>query len=370
MKRILVTGGAGFIGQRTCRALLSKGYEVRVLDRLTAPVHANGSWPSTLEATERIVGDVRSRDDWRRALGGVSEVIHLAAYQDYLPDFSTFMSTNATGTALLFEVIVSERLPIERVVIASSQAVYGEGRYRCAEHGDRFPDARSLEQLRRRQWEIECRDCRRPLAWMPTAESHVNPQNAYGISKLTQELIGVHLGRRYGIPTVALRYSITQGAGQSMFNAYSGICRIFASCVLSRRPLPVYEDGGQRRDYVYVDDVVAANLLALEDARTDYDVFNVGGQEAITVIEYARLVGAVAGQETQLELAGRFRVGDTRHIVSDSSKLAALGWHRTTGLEQIIAEYLTWLAHQDLPERLAEQAVERMLELGVVGTAG
>jgi dTDP-L-rhamnose 4-epimerase len=195
----------------------------------------------------------------------------------------------------------------------------------------------------------------------------VNPQNTYGISKLSQELLGIALGRRYGIPTVALRYSITQGAGQSFHNAYSGICRTFSICAIQRKPLPVYEDGQQQRDYVYVDDVVSANLLALRNARTDYQVFNVGGSEAMTVLDYARLVRKVARVDVPIHASGLFRVGDTRHIVSDSSKLMALGWRPTLAVSEIVEEYLRWAATQPLPTNVADAAQKRMRVLAVVG---
>jgi dTDP-L-rhamnose 4-epimerase len=366
-----VTGGAGFIGQRTARALAQRGYAVRILDSLAAPVHPHGEWPADLAAEfECLQGDVRARDDWLRALRGVQAVIHLAAYQDYLPEFSRFLTTNAAGTALLYELVVNEGLPLGRVVVASSQAVYGEGAYRCPEHGLQYPNARSLAQLQRAEWELQCRHCSAAMEAVSTPEAVVNPQNAYGISKLGQELVALHLGRRYGIPTVALRYSITQGAGQSFHNAYSGVCRIFTVSTLLRKPLPIYEDGQQRRDYVYVGDVVSANILALEDRRLDYETYNVGGRETLTVLEYARLVQSVAGVEVPFGMSNKFRVGDTRHIISDNSRLAALGWKQTHTVAQVVREYLEWAAPQSLPERVGERAEAQMHAVGAVRVAG
>ncbi len=369
MDRVLVTGGAGFVGQRTARALAERGYEVRILDRLLAPVHPKGEWPDGLHAFECVAGDVRSKDDWLRALQGVRVVVHLAAYQDYLPDFSNFLTTNAAGTALLYEVIVAKRLPVERVVVASSQSVYGEGAYRCDEHRLQYPNSRSITQLKGGRWDIRCPICSGPMSPVPTDEATVNPQNPYGISKLSQELTAIHLGRRYEIPTVALRYSITQGAGQSFHNAYSGICRIFALCALAGKPFPVYEDGGQLRDYVYVGDVVAANLMALEDDRMLYRAFNVGGSRSYSVLEYARLMAAVAAVDAPFERAGTYRLGDTRHIVSDSSKLEALGWRRQVSLAQTIEEYLKWARSQRVPDGVTELAQQRMRDLGALGVA-
>jgi dTDP-L-rhamnose 4-epimerase len=367
---VLVTGGAGFIGQRTALALSERGHDVRVLDRLAPPVHPAREWPAGFRARfECLDGDVESPADWSRALAGVNAVIHLAAYQDYLPDFSTFVRVNAAGTALLYELIVSQRLAIEKVVVASSQAVYGEGAYACAAHGRQHPDARPLDQLERADWEIRCPACAQSMTSLATDEAVVKPQNAYGISKLSQESLAISLGRRYQIPTTALRYSITQGAGQSFHNAYSGICRIFSTRVLQRKPLPIYEDGEQRRDYVYVGDVVQANLLALDEPRSDYQAFNVGGAQTLTVGEYAQLVMETAGVTLPLERSGRFRVGDTRHVVSDSSKLRALGWRPSTPVRAVVAEYLAWLQGEAVPERVTEAASLRMDAVGAVGIA-
>jgi dTDP-L-rhamnose 4-epimerase len=367
---VLVTGGAGFIGQRTAAALAVAGYEVRLMDSLAPPVHPNRVWPEGLRRNfDCLTADVRSRESWESALADVQAVVHLAAYQDYLPDFSNFLATNAAGTAMLYEVIVAESLPVERVVVASSQSVYGEGAHRCPEHGLQYPDSRSISQLQQGRWEIQCPVCSGDLSPDETGETTVNPQNPYGISKLSQELTAIHLGRRYGIPTVALRYSITQGAGQSFHNAYSGICRIFALCLLSRKPLPIYEDGGQLRDYVHVGDVVSANLMALRDERMLYRPFNVGGSQSLTVLEYARLMSEVAGVEAPLEMSNKYRLGDTRHIVSDSSRLESLGWKRVTELPQTIKEYLDWVRSQPIPEGVTERAQQRMRALGALAEA-
>jgi dTDP-L-rhamnose 4-epimerase len=367
---VLVTGGAGFIGRRTAQALLRAGHEVRILDALLPPVHPVKEWPASLRSTcDCVEGDVRSRHAWSRALEGMDAVVHLAAYQDYLPDFSTFLHTNATGTALMFEVMVADRLPIQRVVLASSQSVYGEGPYRCPEHGIQHPDARPAARLRAGQWDSPCPVCAGDMAPVPATEKVVNPQNPYGISKLGQEQVALSLGRRYEIPTVALRYSITQGAGQSFHNAYSGICRIFTLCALQGKPFPIYEDGRQRRDYVYVGDLVAANLMALADPRTTYQVFNVGGTLGLTVRDYAALVQEIAGVDLPIRAEGHYRVGDTRHIVSDSSKLSELGWAASTSLRTTIEEYLVWARAQRLPAGVTEAAHARMQALGAVRRA-
>lgn len=353
--RVLVTGGAGFIGSHTVDALLAGGHQVRVLDTLEPPVHT-GARPDYLDPEAELVhGSVTDREALRQALAGIDAVFHFAAYQDYLTDFSHFFLTNSAGTALLYEIIVNERLSIQRVVVASSQAVYGEGRHRCCTHGVQFPDDRAPKQLERGDWDVRCPDCAAPMEAAWTGEQVVRPHNSYGLSKRDQEEIAIKLGRRYGIPSVALRYSIVQGSRQSFRNAYSGALRSFAVRVLAGQPPVIYEDGGQLRDYVSIHDVVEANITALQDERADYQVFNVGGNRRVTVLDLAHQVIEAAGSNVQPELPGLYRVGDTRHIFSDVSKLQALGWAPRIPQPAMVREYLTWAADQpDVCDTFAE----------------
>jgi dTDP-L-rhamnose 4-epimerase len=368
---VLITGGAGFIGSHTALALLERGWRVRALDRLGAPVHERGVRPPWLPGdVELVVGDVRARGAFARALRGVDLVLHLAAYQDYLPDFSTFFSVNAAGTALLYELIVEGRLPVRKVVVASSQAVYGEGRYGCAEHGDVYPDHRPDSQLRTGAWEVRCPRCGQVAAPRATDESEVRPQNPYALSKHTQELVAFSLGRRYGIATTCLRYSIAQGRWQSPRNPYSGICRIFTLRARAGKPLVVYEDGRQRRDYVHVCDVAAANVLALEDARTDFQAYNVGGAKPVSVLEYADVVRRVVNPDVCVTAPGYYRFGDTRQVVSDSARLRALGWRTTGGVENVVRDYAEWVDQAGLVDESTDRGMERMLALGTLRLAG
>lgn len=367
METVLVTGGAGFIGSHTVDLLLRHGYRVRVLDSLTPPVHPDGRRPDYLPAdAELIVGDVRSKVDWAQALAGVDGVIHLAAYQDYLPDFSRFFHVNTVGTALLYEVIVESRLPIRKVVVASSQAAYGEGKYHCGVDGVVYPPLRPEAQLLRRQWEPVCPRCGGGVRYLPTDEAVVTPHNQYAMSKYTQEMIALNLGRRYGIPSVAMRYSITQGPRQSFTNAYSGILRIFTLRLLHDQPPIGYEDGRQVRDYVSVRDVAAANLLVYQRAEADYQVYNVGGDRQVTVGEYAALLARKLGKPIDLRLPGEYRFGDTRHIVSDVSRLRSLGWEPGTSLETIVDDYLGWVMEQPGIRDYSAEAERVMKAMGTV----
>ncbi len=364
--RILVTGGAGFIGSHTVDALLEKGHKLKILDNLQKPVHLKGKPSYIPEETEFIFGDVRDKKTLEYALDGVDAVYHFAAYQDYLPDFSTYFYVNSVSTALIYEIIVEKKLPVRKVIVASSQAVLGEGLYRCSKHGETIPDIRVEAQLSKGDWEHHCPQCSSVMQWLPTPEEKINPQNQYALSKHSQESICISLGRRYDIPSVAMRYSIVQGPRQSFYNAYSGANRIFCLNLLLDRAPTIYEDGKQVRDYVNIEDVVNANLLVLESDEADYQVFNVGGGRAYTVLEFYDIVRKVFGKNIEPKISGEYRYGDTRHIFSDISKLRALGWEPKHTPEKSVKDYKKYLEEQTNIEDILEYAEKRMIEMGVV----
>jgi dTDP-L-rhamnose 4-epimerase len=369
--KILVTGGAGFIGSHTCDRLLSLGHEVTVLDALTPPVHRDGHPPAFLSSeVDFYQGDTRNRDLLTNLLRRVDAVYHFAAYQDYLPEFSRFSDVNVVSTALLYEIIVGERLDLARIVVASSQSAMGEGLYWCPVDGEQTPGMRPESALAESQWDIPCPQCGGPLEMRTTPERVSNPQNAYGMSKLGEEMVAVNLGRRYGIPTVALRYSIVQGPRQSVYNAYSGACRIFCLNYLLGGPPILYEDGGAIRDYVNIEDVVDANVLVLSDDRAAGRVFNVGGGKAVTTREFADIVMRQYGSDMPGMVTGEYRFGDTRHILSDINALRALGWEPQRAPADSVAAYAEWLKGMDGLEGVLAEADARMRALGVVRKAG
>ena len=356
---VLVTGGAGFIGSHIVDALLYKGYDVRVLCNLQRPVHQDDK-PKYLDPrAEFVLGDVRDKEKFSKCLQDVDFVFHMAAYQDYLPDFSTYFHVNTVGTALLYEIIVEKKLPIKKVIVASSQAVMGEGKYSCATHGDFSPAIRSDEQLMKGDWEIRCPDCHFTTQYLWTDESVINPQNQYAISKYSQEMLAINLGKRYDIPTVCLRYSIVQGPRQSFYNAYSGAMRIFSLALhQGKRPI-IYEDGEQVRDFVNIYDVIDANMLLMEKEKTDYQVYNVGGGMAITVNEFYKEVDSIYQTGIEPIYEGYYRYGDTRHIVSDVSKLQALGWKPKRSIQDSILSYKEFLeSHDNIPDVLTKSIKE------------
>ncbi len=367
--RVLVTGGAGFIGSHTTDRLLERGHEVVVLDALTPPVHRGGVPAYTNPNVDMYVGDVRNRDLVANLLRRVDAVYHFAAYQDYMPDFSRFTDVNVVSTALLYEIIVAERLDLARVVVASSQAAMGEGLYLCARDGEQTPGMRPEAQLSAGQWEIPCPVCGGPMTPMETPERMSNPQNAYGMSKFGEESVAINLGNRYGIPTVALRYSIVQGPRQSVYNAYSGACRIFCLSYRAGVAPTLYEDGGALRDYVNIEDVVDANLLVLDDERAAGRVFNVGGGVAYTTKAFSDIVMQQYGSSTPGAVTGEYRFGDTRHITSDVSALRALGWTPTRTPVDSVKAYAAWLDDVPALDGVLDEANARMRALGVVRSA-
>ncbi len=400
--QILVTGGAGFIGSHTVDLLLEHGYRIRVLDNLQQRVHPSGKPTWVPREAEFIQGDVANPKDLARALESVDAVFHLAAHQDYLPEFSRFIHTNTESAALLFELIVSDpkRFPVKKIVFASSQAVCGEGRYVCAGgrdisvmeyeqqtirpkhlrpgpavmtlpgHGIKLPPSRSLEQLEQGDWEIRCPVCGLEMEPLLIDEFTANPHTAYGISKYAIENLAAQLGPRYGIPTVCMRYTYVQGPRNSFYNAYSGIARRFAMRIMHDMQPIVYEDGRQLRDYVNVRDVARANVLVMEKEEANYRVFNVGGGRAVTVLEFARIMLDAFGSKMEPLVPGEFRVGDTRHTVSDISPLQTLGWNPAVPVEQNVQQYIEWLETQTVSDEFLLEAERVMRQSGVVRTVG
>jgi len=370
---ILITGGAGFIGSHTADALLRRGHRIRVLDNLEKTVHPDGMPDYLHSGVEFVHGDVRDKSAWQQALPKMDAVYHLAAYQDYLPDFSNFFLTNAVSTALMYEVLVEsgQYSDIRRVVVAASQAVMGEGRYECrhceSDAGDyHYPRIRPESQLSAGQWDHRCPDCRQPLQWVPSDESVVMPCNQYALSKHSQEQIAIELGRRYDIPSVVMRYSIVQGPRQSFYNAYSGAMRIFALSLMMGRAPTIFEDGQQIRDYVNIADVVDANLLVLEHPQAPGQVYNVGGGKAWSVIDFYDTMQDLVEVNMAPIIGGYYRFGDTRHIFSDIGRLESLGWKVRSSVTDSITDYWKYLNEQKGRAEILEYAETHMKQLNVI----
>ncbi|MDQ3043526.1 MAG: NAD-dependent epimerase/dehydratase family protein [Chloroflexota bacterium] len=357
----LVTGGAGLIGSHIVDAALTHGWRVRILDRIEPQTHARGV-PSWVPANAELIrGDVRNRADWERALEGVDTVFHQAAYGGYMPEIAKFIHVNSYGTALMLETIRNRALPVRKIVLASSQAVYNEGAYSCPIHGHFYGSTRPIAQLEAGDYDLHCPKCGQNATPVPTDEAApMGGENVYAISKADQERLTISWGRATGIPVVALRYSCTYGPRQSLFNPYTGVIAIFCTRLVNDLSPVIYEDGRQSRDLVFVEDVARANLLVATDDRADGRVFNVGTGNAVAIGDLARLLAERLGKPLAPELPGEYRPGEMRALISDISQIGALGYTPEVDLTTGINSYLAWIRTQgDIGEYFA--AAERRL---------
>jgi len=363
----LVTGGAGFIGSHIVDRLLAEGHDVRVLDNLEQPTHRAGEPVNLPVDVEFIQGDVRNSDDLVRALAGVDVVFHEAATGGFTPHITTYIDNNITGTARLLEVIRDRKYPIEKIIVASSMGVYGEGKYECPEHGVIYPRLRSPEQLAKRRWEVECPTCGAAMAPLPVdEETPTRPERAYSVSKCAQERLVLSAGLEFGIPAVALRYFLTYGPRQSLLNPYTGICSIFSTMILNGTAPIVFEDGHQTRDFVFVDDVARANLLVMKDDRANYEVFNVSSGQAVTVGGLCQRLAGQYGRAVEPRCDGEYRLGDVRHISASIDKLKRMGFQPQVSFGQGISRYAEWIASKGEIREYFSVVEARLRETGMI----
>lgn len=354
-EKILVTGGAGFIGSYLVEALLDLGCEVRVFDNLDPQVHGGlrdaGMWPAYLPAEcEKILGDVRDHDALLDAVRGVDAIFHEASavgVGQSMYEIAHYVDVNSRGTAVLLDILANERHSIRKLVVASSMSIYGEGAYQCMDHGYVYPRLRSEAQLAKRDWELRCPLCNRILQTVPTDEDKpLHATSIYAITKKDQEQMCLSVGRTYSIPTVALRYFNTYGPRQSLSNPYTGVAAIFSGRLLNDNPPVIFEDGLQSRDFTYVSDIVQANLLAMNRDDMNYGTFNVGTGRAMTVLGVAQALIAHLGSSQQPEIAYKFRAGDIRHCYASISRLQAHGYRPEVCFEDGVARLVDWVTSQ------------------------
>jgi dTDP-L-rhamnose 4-epimerase len=368
--KALVTGGAGLIGSHIVDLLLSKGYEVRILDNLEPCTHSEGKPPWVPDDVEFIQGDVRNYDDVDRAVTGVDVIFHEAAYGGYAPELTKMSDVNASGTARIFEVIRTRSLDIKKIVTASSQAVYGEGKYLCARCGPCSPPPRSAAQLDRGDWEMRCPTCGAPTSGIPVDEdSPIQGTHIYSLTKYFEERLTLSLGVDWGIPTTALRYSLTYGPRQSIFNPYTGITSIFSTRLLNGLPPVIYEDGRQTRDLTFVGDIARANLMVLESDAANGRVFNVGTGKGTTIWEFACLLRDAYGVSVDPVISGDYRRTDFRHLTTDNSRIAALGWQPLVPVAEGVRRYAEWILSKGRPAEYFAQAERTLRQLGIVRSA-
>ena len=359
-KKILVTGGAGFVGSHTVDALVAAGHDVTVFDNLTDQVHPGGQVPEYLSKDARFVrGDIRNCDDIRQALRGNDVIFHFASVVGVgqsMYEIARYMEVNTQGTANLLQVMLDEKIPVEKLIVASSMSIYGEGEYRCEEHGTIAPPPRPTEQLKAKQWEVKCPRCERELK--PAATSEIKPlqcTSIYALGKKDQEEMCLLYGRTYGLPVVALRYFNIYGTRQSLSNPYTGVAAIFASRLLNGNAPMIFEDARQKRDFVSVHDVVQANLLAIERSDADGMALNVGSGEPITIEDVAKTLTESLGVKVPAEITGKYRAGDIRHCFGDISLARkTLGYEPKYKFASGVQELVEWLRSQTAVDRVSD----------------
>jgi dTDP-L-rhamnose 4-epimerase len=368
-KRALVTGGAGLIGSHIVDLLITEGWTVRILDNLEPQTHKHGR-PAWLNAAADFVqGNVQDYETMRSALDGIDVVFHEAAYGGYMPEMAKYVLVNSFGTAQMLEIIRDHDLPVRKVIVASSQAVYSEGAASCPVHGNVVPLLRPAEQLRAGDFSVHCPLCGATTQSIPTPEStHGGGETVYALTKVDQERLVLLWGKQTGIPTVALRYACTYGPRQSLFNPYTGVIAIFCTRLLNQQPPIMYEDGGQTRDLCFVEDIAHANLLVATTDKLDGLPVNVGSGRATSVRDLAGIIADGLGIAIPPIARGEFRPGEIRSLISDITRIRTIGFEPKTTLEQGIARYIDWIQTQGAVEDYFSKAEAGLRAKGIVQT--
>lgn len=373
--KVLITGGAGFIGSHTADALLAAGHSVRALDILDPQIHGEARQrPAYLAPeVELQIGDVCNPDDVARALDGVDAVYHFAALTGVgqsMYDMTHYARVNAIGTTTLIEGIVKGGHALKRLVLSSSRAIYGEGAYVCPTHGEQFPAPRTRERLESGRFTMPCPVCEGDLDAVATPEhKRSEPFSVYAITKKHQEDFVRYAAETFGLPAVILRYFNVFGSRQSLKNPYTGVVSIFYSRICAGQPISVYEGGLPVRDFVHVSDVVAANMRALVADVPAGSTFNVGAGVASTIGDIANALARAVGKPVTMEDRGEFRVGDIFGCVADLARSRAeLGYASACSLDQGMAEFAAWASGQPSEDRY-QQTVAELSRFGLFGRA-
>jgi len=366
-KRALVTGGAGLIGSHVADLLVREGWRVRIIDNLEPSTHKRGKPPWINRDAEFVEGDLRDRRTIENVLQYIDVIFHQAAYGGYMPEMAKYVHVNSLATAQMLEIIREKNLPIQKVIVASSQAVYSEGAGECPKHGLVFPRVRPVEQLQQGDWSVRCPLCHEPTTSVPTPEdAPVGGETVYGLTKVDQEKLVLLWGKQVGIPTVALRYSCTYGPRQSIFNPYTGVIAIFCTRLLNHLAPVFYEDGEQTRDLSFVEDIARANLLVAKTDVLDGMPVNVGSGKAASVREIAQRVSDALGIKIPPEINGEFRPGEMRHLISGTERIRAAGYVPQVDLQEGLGRYLDWIRSQSDVRDYFSEAAEILRNKGIV----
>ena len=368
-KNILITGGAGFLGSHLADALIVRGHHVRLFDNFTPQVH-NDRVPDYLNPNAELFrGDVNDRSALVAALAGVDVVFHLAAavgVGQSMYQIAHYINANTQGTATLLQALLDLGLPVEKLIVASSMSIYGEGNYLCVNCGTIAPAPRSVEQLARQDWEAKCPQCNASLTPLPTTEAKaLQCTSIYALSKKDQEEMCLLFGRTYQLPVVALRFFNIYGPRQALSNPYTGVAAIFASRLLNRRAPLIFEDGRQMRDFVSVHDAAQACVLAMETHSADGMGLNIGCGTPISIREVAQALSTALAVDSSAEITGKYRAGDIRHCFADiSAARAHLGYEPRISFENGMKELVHWLRSQQFSDQ-AHAAVQELERYGL-----
>jgi dTDP-L-rhamnose 4-epimerase len=376
MKNILITGGAGFIGSNIALKLIAQGFNVTVFDCLDPQIHGTDPEKSSplyrsIEGKVRFVrGSVTDREAFTAVLEGQDAVVHLAAGTgtgQSMYDIEKYVSTNVGGTALLLDILTNVPNQVKKVVLSSSRAVYGEGKYKCSKCGIVYPKPRKDEDMQKGDFECKCPICGGPVDLLPTTEdSELSPSSVYGITKQTQEQLVRTVCASIGIDSVIFRYQNVYGAGQSLSNPYTGILSIFSTIIKNHNRINLFEDGQETRDFVYIDDVADATILGLLKDSGNGHTFNVGTGELTTVETVAKTLMAKYGIQVPCKITGNYRLGDIRHNHADiSAAQALLGYQPKISFEKGMEIFTSWVNTQEVMADKSEESMEEMRKKGL-----
>jgi dTDP-L-rhamnose 4-epimerase len=373
IRDVLVTGGAGYIGSHLVDALVAREYRVTVLDNLEPQVHRSGTWPSYANPKAKYVkGDVRDRSVFEPLVLASQAVVHFGAAVSIgqsMYQIDRYVDVNTRGTALLLDILVNTKHKVEKVIVASSIGVYGEGAYTCATHGAVAPTIRPEQQLAARDWEQHCPHCGKHATSIPTPEDKaLYRDNIYSMTKYHQEEMVLLIGKTYGIPSVAPRFFNVYGPRQSLSNPYAGVAAIWLSRLLNGKQPVVFEDGGQLRDFVSIHDVVDCLILMLEKPGADYLPVNVGSGQTVTILEIANILRRLLGSSIEPQITQSGRKFDIRHNTADIARAReTLGFAPKVTLDQGFSELIEWAkTTPDVAVDFFDKALQELQDKGLL----